>query len=283
MTPEDYRPKLKHSAVLSLLMMASLIANTSCNRTANKTANGNGPNSNSSAVSDETTSAPPFPTKEPERYQATMVTSTSAGPEATNIPGLSSLTNLQMPVARDGEKRRVETEISPGVKIIYLQLASGRYALNPTKKIYAEIKLDGSNNPMNSATGVPSDFSPDKLISSATTGASYEKLGTEQINGRTTTKYRVTTGGGEDPKTKSETIIWADESLGMPIKSETTTKDGGKFTWELRDIKLEVDAALFELPKDYRKVDNSELFSSTLRGIKDILGIGGENKSGKKR
>lgn len=171
----------------------------------------------------------------------------------------------------------------PGVKIIYLQLVKGRYALYPAKKLYAEIKMDGSDNPMNSTQGVPSDFASAKLINETPAGAKYERLGTEEINGRMTTKYRVTTGGGEGSKTASETIIWADESLGMPIKSESTSKDGAKFNMEMRDIKLEVDPALFELPKDYRKVEHSELLSSALPAVKEVLGIGDENKTTRKR
>ena len=259
-----------------------LISGAACKRSANSNANGNASRANSTSA-DETSSTPPFPTKEPERYQATWVTSGTAGPGAASIPGLAALTNQQMPVARDGEKRRVETEVIPGIKIIYLQLANGRYALYPAKKLYAEIKMDGSDNPLNSTQGVPSDFTPDKLISGAPAGAKYEKLGTEQINGRTTTKYRVTTSGDDGSKSASETIVWADESLGMPIKTESTSADGAKFTWEMRDIKLEVDAALFELPKDYRKVEQSELISSAVPSIKDVLGIGDEKKTTKKR
>lgn len=281
MTLDNYSPKRKFASLFTILLLALLMANMSCKRTGDTNANGNASNANPSAASDETSSTPPFPTKEPERYQATWVISGNAGPKAASIPGLSTLTNQQMPVARDGEKRRVETEMIPGVKIIYLQLPKGRFVLYPAKKIYAEIKMDGSSNPLNSTQGVPSDFTPDKLISNATQGAKYEKLGTEQLGGRMTTKYRVTSGGGDG--STSETIIWADESLGMPIKSETTSADGAKFTWEMRDIKLEVDAALFELPKDYRKVEHSELISNAVPSLDEVLGIGDEKKTTGKR
>lgn len=268
------------SALSFLLVAGLLVATASCKRTAETNGNANGSNTNSTVTADQTSSTPPFPTKEPERYQATMVTSGSGGSQSASIPGLSALTNQQMSVARDGDKRRVETEMLPGIKIIYLQLAEARYALYPAKKLYAEIRLDQGNNALTSSQ-VPSDFTPDKLISGTPPGAKYEKLGTEEINGRSTTKYRVTSGG--DSKSSSETIVWADESLGMPIKVESTSKDGGKFTMELRDIKQEVDSSLFELPKDYRKVEHSELISSALPSVKDVLGIEDENKTGSKR
>ena len=281
MTLEIYNQKRKYSSLVTLVLIALMITTMSCNRSAGNNANGNSAKANASQT-DESSSAPPFPTKEPQRYQATMVTSGSVGPQGASVPGLAAITNQQMPIARDGDKRRVETEMLPGVKIIYLQTGNGRYAIYPAKKIYAEIKLDGSDNPLSSTQGVPSDFAPDKLISGAPAGAKYENLGTEQVNGRTTTKYRVTTAGTGDSKPSSETIIWADESLGMPIKFESTSTDGSKFTMEMRDIKLEVDSSLFELPKDYRKVEHSELISNALPSIKDVLGIGDEKKSTKK-
>lgn len=275
------RPKRRCVLLFSLMALTLPIVNMSCKRTADKSANGNAANANSSVAAESTSSTPPFPTKEPERYQATWVTSGVLGGQS--IPGLEALTNRQVPVARDGDKRRVETELMPGVKIVYLQLSNGRYVLYPAKKIYADVKIDGSDNPLASNQGVPSDFAPGKLINEMRTDAKYEKLGTEEINGRMTTKYRVTTSGDDDTKVASETIIWADESLGMPIKTESTSKDGSKFTMEMRDIKLEVDATVFELPKDYRKVEHSELLSSAVPTVKDILGIGDKNKKTKKQ
>ena len=280
---EKYKSKQNRAQLFTIILLAFLITSVSCKQSTEKSANGNNSNANSPATADGTSSTPPFPTKEPQRYQATMITSGRVGAEGSNIPGLDALTNQKMPIARDGEKSRVEMEMIPGFKIIYLQLPTGRYALYPAKKIYAEIKMDGSDNPLNSTKGMPSDFSPDKLINGAPAGAKYEKLGTEEVNGRMTTKYRVTTNGSDSSKTSTEMLIWADESLGMPIKFESTSKVGSKWTMEMRDIKLDVDPAIFELPKDYRKVDHSELLSNALPSVNDILGIDGEKKATKKR
>jgi hypothetical protein len=68
----------------------------------------------------------------------------------------------------------------------------------------------------------------------------------------------------------------------MPIKSETTSPGGAKYSMELRDIKQEVDAHLFELPKDYQKVEYNEIIQKTLPSLSDILGDGKDNKKGKK-
>jgi hypothetical protein len=265
-----------------LLVLSSVIFGAACKRSAvESNANSNAANSNSAA--EETSSTPPFQTKEPERYQATMVISGDLGGQAQSIPGLSNITDRQMFVARDGDKRRVETELLPGVKVAFLQLPAGRYLLYPAKKLYAEVKLDDSSGSQYSGLGVPSDFSADKLVNTVPTGAKYEKLGTEEVNGRMTTKYRVTNARAAGSDAASlETTIWADESLGMPIKSVTTSTGGAKYTTELRDIKQEVDAQQFELPKDYQKVEYNEIISKALPSLPDLLGSGKENKKGKK-
>jgi hypothetical protein len=225
-------------------------------------------NANSETAAGNTTSAeeasttPPFSTREPERYQATMVTKGSLG-ERSNIPGMSEFLTREVLVARDGERRRVDAELFPGMKVAYLQLGAESYMLLPARKIYAEFGAGGASAPAKSSS---SDFSPDKLLNQSLGGARYEKLGAEDVNGRATVKYRVTATGrtGEAKTVTTETLIWIDEALGMPIKSETTSRgagagDGAKYSMELRDIRQDVDASVFELPADYRKVDYAEL------------------------
>ena len=55
---------------------------------------------------------------------------------------------------------------------------------------------------------------------------------------------------------QSETLIWIDETLGMPVRSETTDGSEGsvKAIMEFNDISLSIDQHLFEIPHDYRKV-----------------------------
>jgi outer membrane lipoprotein-sorting protein len=78
-------------------------------------------------------------------------------------------------------------------------------------------------------------------------------------------KYRVTlTSKSDEGKGgTTESLIWIDDALGMPVKSETTVTggqmNGVKFSMELRDIRQDVDQSLFELPPDYKKVDYQEI------------------------
>ena len=211
---------------------------------------------------------PPFATKEPERYQAVRVITTGGGTETTTAAEPGSRTFI----ARDGDRRREDYEAASGEKISYLQLPGSVYVLLPAKKLYAELRPENDGAAANErAENVPPDFSPDKLLNQARPESVYERIGAENLNGRATVKYRVTVRGatGASREVTTESLVWVDESLGMPIKSETTSTggaaSGARITMELRDIKETVDAAVFELPPDYRKVTSKELFTQGAR------------------
>lgn len=255
------------TALVYLFLLTLALSAASCKGSGT---NGN-QNANSAAgsttVADETSTTPPFSTKEPERYQATMVITSSLG-EQSNIPGMSQLTAKEMIIARDGEKRRVDMELVPGTRAAYLQTANARYLLVPARKVYAEFKQGGEGGEGGASEpsrNPSSDFSPDALLNQSIGGARYEKLGAENVNGRATVKYRVTMTGktGEAKSVTTESLIWIDDALGMPVKSETTMSGAGsansKYSMELRDIRQDVDQSVFELPTDYTKVDYKDI------------------------
>ena len=195
---------------------------------------------------------PPFSTKEPDRYQATRITSFSE----TNTENSLSPQSNQVLIARDGDKRREEYFAETNRQIVYLEIPSGRFIVMPANKTYADlstpsVKADEGKHPDD-----PPLLSPDQLLNEPHAPATYEKLGTETLGGRMTTKYRVVVLTGSD--SQSETLIWIDEALGMPVRSEATSTSGGrssKVTTELKDVKLEVDQSLFSWPSDYKKVE----------------------------
>lgn len=249
-----------------------------------ETQTGGAGNSNAQAagspdVAEDTSATPPFATKEPERYQALMVVTSDLGEQASALAGITNLTNMQMLVARDGERRRTDYEVLGRMKMAYLQLPAGQYVMLPSKKVYAEIKQhEAGGAGADPSKMIAPDFSPDKLINEARAGARYEKLGTEDVNGRTATKYRATMTGqtGAAKNIKTESLLWIDESLGMPIKTVTTSTGdaahGAKFTMEMRDIKQDVDASLFELPSDYKKVETKEIYALMIPTATGALG-----------
>lgn len=199
------------------------------------------------AVVNETIVAatPPFKTREPDRYRATRVTTMQAA------DGESIVTKTL--IARDGVRRREETETETQRRA-YLELPEGTFVLLIEEKLYADLGSD------------PETFSADEAISaewllhagSGTT--SYQKVGVEAVGGRQAEKYRiVVNGAGAGSVNSSETLLWIDEGLQMPIRSETTSTAGSKITTQLTDISLDVDNRVFQIPDDYQKVTMAEL------------------------
>lgn len=222
------------------------------------------PTSQQNPPAEATSFAPPFATKEPQRYQATRVTTSNvfASGKATNELDVSRVF-----VARDGEKRREDYELD-GIVVSYLEVPPARYALLLSQRIYTDLNTEeGVEVPAHLA----SEFSPDRLLNQSPAASHYEFLGQEVVNGRSTTRYRVTLTQVTAADTiKSETLIWVDQSLGMPIKSETTTVSGevrSRFTTEMESISTEVEGRVFELPHDARKVSRQE-FERQLRTAK---------------
>ncbi len=199
-----------------------------------------GTNTNETVVS----STPPFQTKEPERYQATRtITIVTATGETTITKNL---------VARDGELRRDETEIAQR-RVVYLYLPEGKFLLVPDEKVFVDLsKTDGAET---SGLDDASESSPDRLLHTDPVATSYQRLGNETVNGRTAEKYRVVVNSYAAANVSvDETLIWIDEALHMPIKSETTSSDGKRVTMELLEIGLDVDRSVFRIPEGYEKI-----------------------------
>lgn len=203
-------------------------------------------------------SIPPFSTKEPDRYQATRII-TSVEDKNGSVVTVSK----RILIARDGDRRREEYASGANETVVYLETPEGRFVLAPAKKLYADLNLAVADPGSFTAPNDAADFSPERLLNESPAVARYEKMGAETIEGRATTKYRVTavdTASGVE----SVTLIWIDDALGMPVRSETSSTASDhtvKVTVELRDLKQTIDPGIFELPKDYLKVEYRRLFA----------------------
>jgi len=197
-------------------------------------------------------STPPFQTKEPERYRATRT--------ITTIDATGETVVTKNSIARDGELRRDEALTGPQRKV-YLYLPEGKFLLFPEMKSFVE--LTNVDQTQASGNNEGSDTSPDRLLHTEPLVTSYQRLGAETINGRSTQKYRaVVNGSGETNVSGSETVIWFDEALHMPLKSETKSGGGKRVTMELSDISLDVDRVLFQVPEGYQKITLSDVSRS---------------------
>lgn len=220
---------------LLTILLVTAIYSLSCSKGAQPSAQ----TSSSSVV----TATPPFKTKEPETYQA--LRSITFTPGASGQSTASTIT-----IARDGDKRR-EEDNSGNKSVVYLDLPDGTFVLLPDEKIYAE--RVGPSAFVRSQDG--QDSFEEVYVHTAPIQSTYQNLGAETVNGTTTTKYKVTVNSATNSGvTESETLIWIDDGLGMPVKSETHSAAGTR-TMELSKISLSVDKALFAIPKDYQKVE----------------------------
>lgn len=201
----------------------------------------------------ENAGLPPFATKEPDKYQASIFFASRFEEGAANF------VEQTYRVARDGANRRLDFETG-ATHYAKLQTADGKvYILLPKKKVYAELTTAGD------APNLPEEISLEHLLHTKPIGASYERIGEEDLAGRKTVKYRLNFGavkGAENART--ETFVWADESLGLPVKTEIVAIEnnqpvGAKNVIELREIKTEVAPEVFTVPKDFRKVSFEEI------------------------
>ena len=146
---------------------------------------------------------------------------------------------------------RREEETLGKRRVVYLDLPSGRFLLLPDDKLFASLSDEQFAPP----APEPDDTTGEFYLHTGPIQTSYENIGAEQLNGRTTRKYRVVVNGLESANVnEGETLIWVDESLGMPVKSVTKSPAGTR-TMELSELSLEVDKSLFRIPPDFRKID----------------------------
>jgi hypothetical protein len=190
-------------------------------------------------------STPPFQTKEPERYSAVRTITT------VNAAGETVVTKTS--IARDSESRRHESKDA-----VYLDVPEGKFLLLPGEKVYADLADESRISADQNDEEL--EISPERLLHTEVGSTSYQKMGNEVINGRNANKYRIVVNSSTAANvSQSETLMWIDEALQMPVRSETKSADGTRVTMELSEIKLEVDKNVFRVPEDYKKLTFTEL------------------------
>jgi hypothetical protein len=240
--PEGHR-------LLFIILVIGLGVLTSCR------SHSDHPTIESSPADEIVSSTPPFKTKEPEYYRAirTLTINDASGKSVST----------RTIIARNGEMRRDEHETAESQRVIFLEVPQGRFILLPQQRLFSDL-----NSEIATAVGSDtqlSDFSPERLLHNDPTSTTYQKLGNEVIAGHNASKYRVVVNTSiRGIVSTSETLIWIDDALAMPIRSETRS-NGSLVTMELSDISLDVDSSLFQIPEGYGKVAPS-LLRQRIRG-----------------
>lgn len=201
--------------------------------------------------------SPPFSTHEPTTYQAVRtITSSETGSSETRIS--------RTKITRDGSMRREEYETKAGDVLVYLEIPTGRFVMLPSFRLIADLREARQTSSVETQPLEEElDLSADRLLNQKVVETRYNRLGPDTVNGRSTTKYRVLPRReASATAANGETLIWVDDTLRIPVRWETRATSGerhSKTVMELTEISLMVDAAIFALPANYRKVNPQAL------------------------
>lgn len=225
-----------------------------CQRTLSDSTINSAANASVATTNSDRADAPPFATKEPETYAAKIVFSAKYSAGAANYLVQNYF------IARAAGNRRLDFELG-NTKVSHLQLANGKqFVIFPAQKVYAELKTPDEKF----LTNQPAEFSLEHLLHTKPLGATFQRIGAEEVLGRQTVKYRLDFGAVRNAQdVRTETTVWADENLGLPIKTEVVAieneqPDGARSTMELQEIKTDVEPNLFDVPKDFRPITFQE-------------------------
>jgi hypothetical protein len=240
-------------AVLAFACVPPKNANSNANANANSNANVAITNNNVNAAAAD--SSPSVNTREPDKYAATLVFSveTQGGDKAVGLPQLS------LQVARSGADRRLEFKLPDGSPLIYLDHDNHHYVILPSRKQYAELTQE--------STGVQLQklLTPGQLVESLKNVKGIQRAGDETYNGRAAEKYQYSKTAETNTKAgevQAKAFIYVDKDTGLPLHAEIDAESSGdvkgvksaRIVSEMRDIKTDVDATMFQTPADYALV-----------------------------
>jgi outer membrane lipoprotein-sorting protein len=179
----------------------------------------------------------PFPTKEPEVYQGDFVVGSTGG---------DGKGEQQYFVARDGENWRFDIKRDGELWISQIREGGKVYFVDHERRVYStlpssqEQEFDGGY--FNSLTW--GFFRGANYIE-------YEEAG--RADGLVKYKARML------KSSKSDVTVTIDERTGIMVRQEITDKPVGNETpatyfYEVRNLKLETDDSIFDLPSGYTRV-----------------------------
>lgn len=196
-------------------------------------------NSNSPVIG-AVTSEFPFPVKEPDIYQADFVVTIGT-------------TEEHFFRARKGTLSRID--IFRGADLSSTQIVSDKvYTIDPVRKIYTEEAI---------AAGAMNAVPVFDATNGFFTGKEYTAFEEVGRDGDIT-KYRVKSA---DPS-KGEIIVSVDKASGLMVRQEFNSPkvEGAEpeqnVIFEIRNLKLDVDESVFQLPAGLRKVGKDEFRTS---------------------
>jgi hypothetical protein len=181
--------------------------------------------------------------------------------------------------ARMDANRRWAIKI-PGLnqEVIYLEKPGLKYLVLPARSQYVELTPDALGFPLGNM------MSPSAMIERLQSRP-HENLGVEQVNGRPATKYKFsgsTNTGTQAGTVQADSFVYIDQETGLPLRADlnavTSNNMSARGMLETRDIHLNPDPTLFDVPTGYKKVTSEELkqqiqnFITFIRAVAPYLG-----------
>jgi outer membrane lipoprotein-sorting protein len=170
----------------------------------------------------------PFTTREPDVFQ-TKIVIRSGGRER------------HMFLARDGNRRRVDFDVDTDDHRAVIS-TDRQYLLSFKRKTYTEQPLL-ANTGERDGQAIP--------LMNRRDYSEFEEIGREG----STIQFRARI----NESATSEIMIFFDENVGMPVREEFYSIDGDErrmlYAFELYDLTLTIDDALFEVPPGFRRAN----------------------------
>ena len=272
------------TSIAGIALFAALMAG--CGSTATNTANANIAitnttnvniaNINTSPVANTNTAASGarIEAGEPNEYSATIQLTAATTGKNTNLPPLTAN------IAREGEKRRLTFNLPNKQQVVYLNLGNTRYLILPDRKQYAELSPEAVGFEM------PSLMMPDQVIDQLKKREGFERVGEEQIDGRTIIKYRAagaTQTNSTAGQVQAESLTYVDKETGLPVRAEFASQatgnvqgvEGLKAIVEMRDIKTETAPSLFEVPEGFSKISEEQIRNQVSAVTQAVTAVAG--------
>ncbi|HLM00354.1 MAG TPA: hypothetical protein VK400_04805 [Pyrinomonadaceae bacterium] len=216
-------------------------------------------------------------TTEPDVYTATVTLKLETmGDQKMSMP------SIQANVARNGADRRMEFSLPNGEKLIYLDKGEKQFVISPNRKQYAELTKEALGFEVRRL------LMPGEIVNQVKNIRGVERVGEEQLAGRTVVKYRygaTANTGTQAGQVNTESFVYVDKETSLPLRSETVSQSQGgnvqgvsgvRIGTEMSNITTTVDASLFAEPTDFKKVAPEEVRQQVNMVFSAAMAIAGQ-------
>ena len=186
--------------------------------------------------------------KTPDRFSLEMtISAEQIDSDSEKMP------TLQFTLSQFDADRRWAFLLPSVGHVVFLEKSGLRYLVLSDRKEYLEV------NPGELGVQLERELTPGAIAADVTAGARVELLGVEPVNGRTARKYRFKTAGDGS---KGDGVLYVDIETGLPVRLEVavhpSTGKGLRAIAETRDIQLNPDRTMFDVPVGMKKISSQD-------------------------